>query len=387
MANSPGFYKAKPMASVICVCLLLTLFLCGCNILHDLSDSINNLFDKGPSQQEDDNTDDVDITLPDISASQNDPPPSAAEDIPQIYGTVNADVLNMRDAPSLEGAIISKLGEGTQLEIVEDHGEWLYILTGGQYGYVFAEYVTISTDASPQASIKDSNGLVWSVEPTLEYDNIFYCNHIDSSYFASTSLVIDPQTGYSTLPSIDSKTGLIDDISDHNFGHGGGGMSWIYNTDKNTFGCISYDVDGSIEMYPMNEFAARFSSNINTLNHVKRFDLDITGTTSFPAGDPSSPLDDSFWTAFSNSRYAIALGNKLLTDFIYDEVDGDGIGYRHYMTNVAVRADDKWGFLDNTGAIAVPFIFDHAIKIDEATSFVKYNGYYGILNVAETMRR
>ena len=83
---------------------------------------------------------------------------------------------------------------------------------------------------------------------------------------------------------------------------------------------------------------------------------------------------------YENSKYAIAYGSTILTEFIYDRPDNlsDVLSYKNA---IPVSRDGKWGFINTSGNIIVPFIFDHAVSSDGGTAFVKINGRYGIINV------
>lgn len=63
-------------------------------------------------------------------------------------GTITASQLRLRSTPSsaANNNIIKTLPKGTQVEIVEDQGEWLKVSVGGQEGFVSEGFVSISQE-------------------------------------------------------------------------------------------------------------------------------------------------------------------------------------------------------------------------------------------------
>lgn len=76
--------------------------------------------------------------------------------------------------------------------------------------------------------------------------------------------------------------------------------------------------------------------------------------------------------------------NTFVTDFIFDGGSVVGGAVISYGT-IPMRIGDKWGLIDTTGSVAVPFIFEHIVNIDGDTVFARYNGRYGILHVSLTI--
>lgn len=64
---------------------------------------------------------------------------------------VTADSLNVRSGPGTEYGRIGSLKKGTELTILEDHGDWYKVTTGKMSGYVSASFV--STEAVTQQAI------------------------------------------------------------------------------------------------------------------------------------------------------------------------------------------------------------------------------------------
>lgn len=69
---------------------------------------------------------------------------------------VNCDKLNVREEPSTECGISTKVSEGEQLEIVEDEKDgWYKASINGLEGYVFAEYVDVAYTLPTAIEIKE----------------------------------------------------------------------------------------------------------------------------------------------------------------------------------------------------------------------------------------
>ena len=60
-------------------------------------------------------------------------------------GTVNADALRLRSEPSTNSSTITYLSTGTQVELMEDLGEWYKVSCNGTVGYVYASYVNFQS--------------------------------------------------------------------------------------------------------------------------------------------------------------------------------------------------------------------------------------------------
>ncbi len=92
---------------------------------------------------------------------------------------------------------------------------------------------------------------------------------------------------------------------------------------------------------------------------------------------PLQKADFSSTPSFDN-KYAIANTNGIITDFIYDDVDG------FYNTDTfAVCKNNKWGFINNKGEQIIDFIFDGAVSIETGKAFVKQNGKWGIIKITD----
>jgi len=241
----------------------------------------------------------------------------------------------------------------------------------------------VNTTADDEFWTPHSN-LTWIVEPAFTYDIVFYCD--EHGYTANTynweSFALSAQSGQI--------------ISDH-YGHEGPEFrEWLFDTERNLFGKYTFGWGQDVALYPTDQFATHFPDHTDSLNYVRQVDsTEISGED-----DPSYGMQYSLGEKYANSKYAVAYGNTLLTDFIFDVASNitedprstDFFNNIYYMSNnmcdaqiykntIAVHQNGKWGFVDTNGGIAVPFIFDHVASTDGDTAFVKLNGLYGILDV------
>ena len=71
--------------------------------------------------------------------------------------------------------------------------------------------------------------------------------------------------------------------------------------------------------------------------------------------------------------------NELITDIEYDDLMYFSEGF------AGVHKDGKWAFIDESGSLVSDFLFDDVTPVIDGKSYVQINGYYGILNVKETL--
>lgn len=89
--------------------------------------------------------------------------------------TVSEGKVNIRDAASMDGRIVGKIGKDAGCDILGEEGEWLQVRSGKVEGYIKSEYVLTGADALEQAStllkpIADVNtdGLKVRTEPNTD---------------------------------------------------------------------------------------------------------------------------------------------------------------------------------------------------------------------------
>lgn len=78
--------------------------------------------------------------------------------------------LNMRSGPSTDHAIVGVIFKNCGVEILEDHGEWMKISSGGVEGYVASEYITTGEQARRLALLNMRHCAEAAVERVPVYD-------------------------------------------------------------------------------------------------------------------------------------------------------------------------------------------------------------------------
>ena len=81
-------------------------------------------------------------------------------------GTVKTDgsYLNVRSGEGLDYGVIDTLNNGDTVEVLEDHGDWLYVSIPEHTGYVCADYMDVRT---VPAEVQQDGSLSISLEPEL----------------------------------------------------------------------------------------------------------------------------------------------------------------------------------------------------------------------------
>ena len=258
-------------------------------------------------------------------------------------------------------------------------------------------------------------GMQWTVAPELEYENIWHCwmCNVFTAVPAGAS-----EASEADYFGIDQITGLEDPDIWHN-GHGGSSGFWddyfLYDEEQGLF--WRYNMDGYDTDYTFVEYTpAEFSADIgDRLIAVQLFDsnfleqVNVYGDTF--QYDPTHGL---------TGRFAVARGADFLSDFIYDFdmykhggsnrpniiavlyenrwglIDRSGnivvpfqyddfvfiLTWRSVDTEyVALKSGDKWGVVDARGALVVPFALEDIQFINDETAFAMYDGRYGILDL------
>ncbi len=66
-----------------------------------------------------------------------------AKELARAVATVNTNGLNVRIQPNTDSEVVTQVGEGTELELLEHQGEWLKVSIDGEEAYTKAEYVAV----------------------------------------------------------------------------------------------------------------------------------------------------------------------------------------------------------------------------------------------------
>ena len=211
----------------------------------------------------------------------------------------------------------------------------------------------------------ENNMLVWIVEPTLEYDFIYHCCFFSTSNHGGEF--------------IDSTTGLIIEWPQGlAFGHGPI-QGWVYDPNVSLLGFGGVGDYSGIMLLSIDEWADFFAQfdEQNGLMIVQLVDSSIRNVTEIGSEYLS---DDAY-----SGKFATMLNGIFITDFIFDggSVMGAGSEILHYT--IPMHVGDTWGFIDKNGNVAIPFLFEHIVRIDDDSAFARYNGRYGILNIPLTI--
>ncbi|MCL1884007.1 MAG: WG repeat-containing protein [Defluviitaleaceae bacterium] len=222
-----------------------------------------------------------------------------------------------------------------------------------------------NTDSAGMEYTPESDMLIWIVEPTLEHDFIYHC------CFFST----DNHSG----EFIDSTTGLIVDWPQGlAFGHGPT-QGWVYDPAVSLLGFGGIGDYSGIWLLPIHEWIEEFP-NIDEeqgLMIVQMVDSSMRNITEFGNEYLS---DDAH-----SGKFAVMLNRAFITDFIFDGGSIRGVNIDVLSYTIPMYEGNTWGFIGKDGNVAIPFLFEHIVRIDDDSAFARYNGKYGILNIPLTI--
>jgi len=150
------------------------------------------------------------------------------------------------------------------------------------------------------------------------------------------------------------------------FGHGLQVTRLLYDEQLSLFGMIEGDEGGDdFSIYTAYEFLSVFPYFTNNLNLF--YSIDSTKIIVNYGENSIWDLTEAF-----TDTVALAHGVDFVTGFYFDSGEWsawrDGQRWRH--SSVAVQSGDNWGILDIDGNVVAPFVFEHAIAIDDSTAFV-----------------
>jgi hypothetical protein len=197
----------------------------------------------------------------------------------------------------------------------------------------------------------------WIVEPTLEYDWLYYCGGHD---------VFNTGSG----EGIDEKTGLP--TAEYCGTHSGGKYMWLYDAELDLFASFHQLSGGAewTEWIPMNEFEIYFPNEVDTIKAV----CFVDSTNPLEGGGMVYHHEGAFFGT------AVAVGNNFITDSVYTDA---GNGRAAYNAITAVNGDNMHGIINRNGDIIVPFEFDELLLISETTAFANSNGKWGIIGFGD----
>ncbi|MCL2399535.1 MAG: WG repeat-containing protein [Defluviitaleaceae bacterium] len=224
--------------------------------------------------------------------------------------------------------------------------------------------------------------LIWTVPPTLEHNGIRLCNC--GRFTDLNRKVIDPNTGI---------------LGEEDGGHGGASPDFVYDRERELFGQSSYGnpYHGSIGMHPLEKFSQTTEllwalQNSSGLIAVEAVDSSLREIYEGEFWEEWWLVDEAF-----SGQFAVMYNHQFITDFIFDDGAHWWHSYRFAFDEadfqfvvldldfITVSKNGKWGLIDRHGNIALEFIFENLVMIDENTAFAKYNGRYGILDIHQTV--
>ncbi|MCL2203080.1 MAG: hypothetical protein FWB88_03970 [Defluviitaleaceae bacterium] len=210
------------------------------------------------------------------------------------------------------------------------------------------------------------SNFIWTVLPTLEYERIYHCC-ADFSTALYGGMAIDGTTGQ-----------LTGEYAVLHGGHGPLGRGWVYDPELSLLGFGGVGDYAGIDLRPIDEWTDLFVQwgEQFRIMMVERVDSSVRNVTAL---GNEYLKDDAY-----RGRFAVMYFDAFVTDFIFDGGGTLGGAVLRYDT-IPMHKGGKWGMIDRDGHIAIPFVFEHILRIDENTVFAQYNGRYGILDVQLTV--
>jgi len=213
---------------------------------------------------------------------------------------------------------------------------------------------------------------VWKVEAELEYDKIYYCAGCDLLKDADIS---DIKTIIETFTSYD---GTVYICSAH------GMLTRQFFIDEEKELVIVYETsDGGafIYYYTPEELNERRSWPVYNFDSSRLYAFRRINSEKIIIHEDNGEITHvDFGDAIIDGKYALVQGTTFITDFIYDDYKSWGARYTS-IDFTDFKLDDKWGIVDKTGNIILPFIFEDIEFINDKYAFAKYGGKYGILDM------
>jgi len=72
-----------------------------------------------------------------------------------LTATSNTGGLNIRTEPNTNCTVLAQMGDGEEVEVIEDLGDWVAVDCDGETGYVFAEYVDVALSLTHAMTIEE----------------------------------------------------------------------------------------------------------------------------------------------------------------------------------------------------------------------------------------
>ena len=207
----------------------------------------------------------------------------------------------------------------------------------------------------------------WAVPPEFDYTYVHYDPECLRLY------AITPSGEFKLL---DEKTG--ETTGEEHLGHGNGLVFIVYDNEQKRWGLLDSPGLSILNLFPANTKLPQKEGlfpveSITVLENGILSPEDNCEYLTLADDGESGPSKGKYRP---NNKYAYAAGGRLITDFIFDGV----VDHERFLSTPAVMQGGKWGFIDQTGKLIIPFEFDDAVSIDNERAFVKQNGKWGIIH-------
>ena len=227
----------------------------------------------------------------------------------------------------------------------------------------------------------DDSCIVWIISPTYEFEGIRVCmGHCDLLNFVDIT------------DATSVKEVLEWGANDHRevlvcWGHGSWSDStdFMFDEERELFIIVNNSYQGSsITLFSPEEFVLGLGEP--RLSAIRRVDIDKIivhehtqdgRLITYSFNKQGSKLHAA-WFDIENARIgklAIAIGNEIITDFVYDHIEVCWSGI------IIAALDGNYGILDRSGDTILPFIFEDITRISNFSAFAKHGGKYGIIDL------
>ena len=201
----------------------------------------------------------VQTPVPTVAPVQT-PTPTQAPSQSGTAGYINADYVRFRTGPSTSYPIIDTYNKGTALTATGTSGDWTACTINGTSGYVFTQYVTLTSQAgtalpglgNPEATPQPTET---PVLPTVQTAGYITGNNVRMRAGASTSSQILCELFYGNVVTI---TGTSGDWTAVTYNGTSGYVYSQYVKEGSFSNTVSPDSGGSVEGRQVAEYALQF---------------------------------------------------------------------------------------------------------------------------------
>ena len=209
----------------------------------------------------------------------------------------------------------------------------------------------------------------WITEPFWEFKNISICCEFPRT-----------ETGEADIRNFDAINAAFETIGPFLCaGHGRAWNEYFYDAENEIFieVYVHYNIS-EFNTYTAEEFS----------RHVAHWDFGRLRALRLASIDEIEIVVENNYISWGETdfgKFAIANGSQILSDFIFefDTSRVGGVMYDSFGNGViSVSLDGKWGLLDESANIVLPFIFEDLEFINADAAFAKYDGRYGIIDLS-----